>query len=151
VSLDARLRMIDEDTHLSLHPEGCVIGSVPLRKRAPIEVDLEPHRICIRRVPQEPRRPRFSFFHLHNVKELTPGSSFEGDVGGSFRFRILANRTLSPVARQHRLPFSRSLTVGATSARRRQRGGLYSRRSSLSTPYLKFRISSRFQRFRRFR
>ena len=38
--------------------------------------------------------------------------------------------------------------MGATSARRRQRGGLYSRRFSLSTPLLKFRISSLFQRFR---
>ena len=30
--------------------------------------------------PQEPRRPRFPFFHLHNVKERTSGASFEGDV-----------------------------------------------------------------------
>ena len=30
--------------------------------------------------PQEPRRPRFPFFHLHNVKERTPGASFEGGV-----------------------------------------------------------------------
>jgi hypothetical protein len=33
--------------------------------------------------PQEPRRPRFSFFHLHNFKELTPGATFVGGVGGS--------------------------------------------------------------------
>jgi hypothetical protein len=30
--------------------------------------------------PQEPRRPRFPFFHLHNVKERTLGASFEGSV-----------------------------------------------------------------------
>ena len=41
--------------------------------------------------------------------------------------------------------------MGAASARRRQRGGLYSRRFSLSTPFLNFRISSTFQRFRWFR
>ena len=36
---------IDEDTHLSLHPEGCVIGSVPLKKRTvEVDYDLNPDR-----------------------------------------------------------------------------------------------------------
>ena len=38
-----------------------------LQKRAPIEVCSS--NLSIR--PQEPRRPRFSFFSLHNVKEPT--------------------------------------------------------------------------------
>jgi hypothetical protein len=33
--------------------------------------------------PQDPRRPRFSFFYLHNFKEQTPGSTFVVGVGGS--------------------------------------------------------------------
>ena len=67
---------IDEDTHLSLRSEERVIGSVPLRENVPsksVSSDL-----TIR--PQEPRRPRFPFFHLHNVKERTPGASFEEGV-----------------------------------------------------------------------
>ena len=54
--------------------------------------------------PQEPRRPRFPFFHLHNVKELT-----SGPVAGRRRwkrcFLILRDKELIPVARQHLCPF----------------------------------------------
>ena len=42
-----------------------------LRKRAPIEVFLTSAGIASSFSSQEPRRPRFSFFHLHNFKELT--------------------------------------------------------------------------------
>ena len=42
-----------------------------LRKRAPIEVFLTSTGIASSFSSQEPRRPRFSFFHLHNFKELT--------------------------------------------------------------------------------
>jgi len=65
--------LLDEDTHLSLRSEDRVIGSVPLEKtyRRCCRFDL--HRICIRFSPQEPRRPRFPFFQIHNVKELTSG------------------------------------------------------------------------------
>jgi len=49
-----------------------------LRKRT-VEVCMS--NLTIR--PQEPRRPRFPFFHLHNFKERTPGASFEGGVSGS--------------------------------------------------------------------
>ena len=53
---------------------------------------------------QEPRRPRFSFFHLHNFKELTSGPA-AGRRRWKQCFRILANRTFSPVARQQVCPF----------------------------------------------
>jgi hypothetical protein len=59
-----------------------VIGSVPQRKRT-VEVCLP--NLTIR--PQEPRRPRFPFFHLHNFKEQTPGASFEGGVVEAFASR----------------------------------------------------------------
>ncbi len=52
---------------------------------------LKPLRICIRKVSQEPRRPRFSFFYLHNVKELTSGPG-AGRRRWKQSFRILANR-----------------------------------------------------------
>jgi hypothetical protein len=52
--------------------------------------------------PQEPRRPRFSFFHLHNFKELTPGSTFVVGVGGG---RASEFRGTEPYLR---LPGSRS-------------------------------------------
>ena len=52
--------------------------------------------------PQEPRRPRFPFFHLHNVKERTSGASFEGDVSGSRASKISGTR------RRFRLPGSTS-------------------------------------------
>jgi hypothetical protein len=42
-----------------------------LRKRAPIEVFLTSAGIASGFSSQEPRRPRFSFFYLHNFKELT--------------------------------------------------------------------------------
>ena len=42
-----------------------------LRKRAPIEVFLTSTGIASSFSSQEPRRPRFSFFYLHNFKELT--------------------------------------------------------------------------------
>ena len=41
------------------------------------------------------------------------------------------------------LPFQKTLTVGATGAHRRQRGGLYSRRFRLSTPVFNFRYLSK--------
>ena len=47
------------------------IGSVPLRKRAPIEVFVTSTRIAPGFRSQEHRRPRFSFLLLHNVKEQT--------------------------------------------------------------------------------
>ena len=40
------------------------------------------------------------------------------------------------------LPFQKALTVGATSARRRQRCGLYSRHFRLSTPYFQLSFST---------
>src|SRR5690606_19686134 len=42
-----------------------------LRKRAPIEVCSTSTGIASSFSSQEPRRPRFSFFHLHNFKEPT--------------------------------------------------------------------------------
>ncbi|MHB1102659.1 MAG: hypothetical protein ACYC0C_07795 [Devosia sp.] len=107
--------MIDEDTHLSLHPEGCVIGSVPLGNVHPSKSikttpDLHPAG------SQEPRRPRFSFFHLHNVKELTsdPGN---GSTSWKLDFHILGNTRLLPVTRQHLCPFLISAFVAAPHSR----------------------------------
>jgi hypothetical protein len=59
-----------------------------LRKRAPIEVFLTSTGIASSFSSQEPRRPRFSFFHLHNVKELTIPPSPASIVIGSIRFHI---------------------------------------------------------------
>ncbi len=55
----------------------------------------------IRISPQGPRRPRFSFFHLHDVKELT-SSPARGRRHWKQGFRILANSRFS------RLPGSTS-------------------------------------------
>ncbi|WP_210165906.1 hypothetical protein, partial [Devosia limi] len=63
--------MIDENSHHSQQSEDCESVMFSLRKRAPIDclfaqppVAQEPNR-------KNTRRPRFSFFHLHNVKDLT--------------------------------------------------------------------------------
>src|SRR5690606_36992200 len=61
-----------------------------LRKRAPIEVFLTSAGIASGFSSQEPRRPRFSFFHLHNVKELTSlpsrtRTSWEASLPNSYR------------------------------------------------------------------
>jgi hypothetical protein len=66
----------DEDTHpVTTVPKDCVIGSMYLEKRT-VEVCMSDLTI----EPQEPRRPRFPFFHLHNVKERTPGDLFRGSA-----------------------------------------------------------------------
>jgi hypothetical protein len=107
--------LIDEDTHLSLHPEGCVIGSVPLRNVHPSKSikttpDLHPAG------PQEPRRPRFSFFHLHNVKELTSGPRLGVDVLEA-ELPHFENTRLLPVTRQHLCPFLISAIFAAPQSR----------------------------------
>jgi len=70
---------IDEDTHRTNKPKFIGNGMYLLRKRTVDLVVLS----SLSTGPQEPRRPRFSFFNLHNVKELTPGTSLDGGVGGS--------------------------------------------------------------------
>jgi hypothetical protein len=54
--------------------------------------------------PQEPRRPRFSFFHLHNFKELTPGATFVIGVGGGHASECFRTETHHPVARHQGCP-----------------------------------------------
>ena len=64
--------MIDENSHCSQHqPKLSENNLFSLRKRAPIESLLTSTGIASSFSSQEPRRPRFSFFHLHNFKELT--------------------------------------------------------------------------------
>ncbi|QQR36959.1 hypothetical protein JI749_04855 [Devosia oryziradicis] len=64
--------MIDENSHCSQHqPELSENNLFSLRKRAPIESLLTSAGIASSFSSQEPRRPRFSFFYLHNFKELT--------------------------------------------------------------------------------
>ena len=54
---------------------------------------------------QEPRRPRFSFFYLHNVKELTSDPlAGQTSVAASLP-EFLENKTTHPVARQIVRPF----------------------------------------------
>ena len=86
-------------------PKVKVIGSVPLRNVAPSKslISLLPiHQIGFG--SQEPRRPRFSFFHLHNVKEQTPEP---GGTRRRWKHRLpnFGNRRVLPVARQHLCPF----------------------------------------------
>jgi hypothetical protein len=73
--------------------------------------------------PQEPRRPRFPFFHLHNVKEQTLGASFEGSVVEAelpnFWEQDFASG--SPAAY---LPYQKIAAAGPQ-GRLHQRGGLY--------------------------
>lgn len=124
---------IDEDTHLSLHPEGCVIGSVPLgnvhpSKSIKTRPDLHPAG------SQEPRRPRFSFFHLHNVKELTSDPGFRA-TSWKRSFHISGNTRPLPVTRQHLCPFLISAIFAAPQSRSASAmGGLYGGSFSLSTP-----------------
>jgi len=99
--------MIDEDTHLSRRGEPRVIGSVPLLETCTHRSLLRPCRNCFRVGPQEPRRPRFSFFHLHAVKELTSGPA-GGRRPWKPGFLILGNSMVLPVARQHTCPFRKS-------------------------------------------
>src|SRR5690606_7610630 len=63
---------------------------------------------------QEPRRPRFSFFYLHNVKELTSlpsraRTSVEANASGN---SCRANDFLSGCPAD-RLPFQKSLNSGS--------------------------------------
>jgi hypothetical protein len=68
---------------------------------------------CPRTEPQEPRRPRFSFFYLHNVKKLT--SNPRGpNVVGAIAPNPAENRSLHPVARRNIRPVRKPSTVGAT-------------------------------------
>src|SRR5690606_17447953 len=60
----------DEDTHL-IYALRSAKGSVPLRNVHPSKVLTTSTGIASSFSSQEPRRPRFSFFNLHNVKELT--------------------------------------------------------------------------------
>jgi hypothetical protein len=63
--------MIDEKTTQISKPPKRSRPKSSLRKRAPIESLLTSTGIASSFSSQEPRRPRFSFFHLHNFKELT--------------------------------------------------------------------------------
>ena len=80
--------MIDENSHCSQLTEVSENNLFSLRKRAPIESLLTSTGIASSFSSQEPRRPRFSFFYLHNVKELTIPPSPASIVIGSIRFRI---------------------------------------------------------------
>jgi len=69
---------------------------------------------CPRTEPQEPRRPRFSFFYLHNVKDLTITPSPAAIVVEGRRLHIpQRNRTFDPVARRKIRPVRNPSTVGA--------------------------------------
>jgi hypothetical protein len=65
---------------------------------------------------QEPRRPRFSFFHLHNVKELT-SDPVAGATSWKRSFHISRDTRLLPVTRQHLCPFLISAVVAAPQSR----------------------------------
>jgi hypothetical protein len=78
--------MIDENSHYSQHQ--------PKSARKCYAFSLEnvhPSKVfrlilsCPRTKPQEPRRPRFSFFYLHNVKERTKEPSPAAIVSESLK------------------------------------------------------------------
>jgi len=75
--------------------------------------------------PQEPRRPRFSFFYLHAVKELTP-QTLAGKTSSEAKLPNSENTRLLPVARQHPCPFKIEPPISgsarSTQRRRQYRG-----------------------------
>ena len=87
--------MIDENSHYSQQTEVRESNLFSLRKRAPIESLLTSTGIASSFSSQEPRRPRFSFFHLHNVKELTSKSCSAGST--SVRATALKTGEQNPV------------------------------------------------------
>jgi hypothetical protein len=93
--------MIDENSHYSQPTKVGESNLFSLRKRAPIESLFNFHQILRPSFrSQEPRRPRFSFFYLHNVKELTQKTSRPQRHMKASAFRNLAQNNLSPVARK---------------------------------------------------
>jgi hypothetical protein len=98
--------MIDENSHYLLRCKQRANNMSSLRKRAPIEVFLTSTGIASSFSSQEPRRPRFSFFYLHNVKELTslPSRARTSSEADASIF-LSRNRTSYPVARQIVCPF----------------------------------------------
>ena len=116
--------LLDEDTHLSLRSEERVIGSVPLRENVPSSVVLTYTGFASGFDPQEPRRPRFPFFHLHNVKELTPGP---GSGRRRWKQSLPEFRDTGPfpVARQHLCPFEISALATAPQAARSEAMAVY--------------------------
>src|SRR5690554_4712540 len=105
--------MIDENSHYSHTGEPGENNMFSHRKRAPIEVFLTSTGIASSFSSQEPRRPRFSFFHLHNFKELTSlpsraRTSSEALLPNSFR-----EQDLSSGCPADRLPFQKSLISGS--------------------------------------
>ena len=114
--------MIDEKTtQISKPAKASRDLKSSLRKRAPIESLSTSAGVNPSISPQEPRRPRFSFFYLHNVKELTKSPSPVNLVVGSNRLQhSQANAVSSLVTQQLNLLVSEiRQTVGATSAQRR--------------------------------
>jgi hypothetical protein len=74
--------------------------------------------------PQEPRRPRFPFFHLHNVKEQTPGDLFRGAASTEASLPNFWEQESSSGCPAVSLPFPEVAATGPQ-GRRQQRGGLY--------------------------
>jgi hypothetical protein len=119
--------MIDENSHYSQQTKVCESNLFSLRKRAPIESLLTSTGIASSFSSQEPRRPRFSFFYLHNVKELTIPPSPASIVIGSARFQIPSENTASsPVARQSTASVRKHQNSGSIKLDVVQCAGLYS-------------------------
>jgi hypothetical protein len=140
------LRRIDEDTHLSQRSEDRRNGICTSRNVPSKSCNLD--RIAPAFGSQEPRRPRFSFFHLHAVKELTPvPKGMASSEAG-----LPKNMRTKPC---RRLPGSRSaLSEIAEQWERNKSLDVVSGRVVVEAPrpvntHLKFGISSEFQSFHR--
>ena len=96
--------------------------------------------------PQEPRRPRFSFFHLHNVKEPTYSPQRRNVVGATLRI-LSENRTSYPVARQKPCPVRKTSTVGANRLSVVNVAGCNDTRSRVSTPNFRFSFLTEIRNF----
>jgi hypothetical protein len=128
--------LLDEDTHLFTTVRGPCDLVVYLLRNVPSK-SVRPFPDCSGSGPQEPRRPRFSFFHLHNVKELTPRSRV-GETSVEAGLPNFGNRVLLPVARQPPCPFREPPTVGARSSRRQRSGVLFETFPSVNTLFSTF-------------
>ena len=137
--------LIDEDTHLSLRSKLRVIGSVPLRKRAPSKSLNRPSRICIRH--QSARTSPSTFLFLPSSQcQRADLCTRRGRRRWKQSFRIFENRSLL------RLPGSFSALLESVSSGGDKHpssptsAGYKTGKLPCQHPILNFRITSRFQR-----
>ena len=101
--------MIDENSHHSQTTTKVAARTICflIRKRAPIESLSTSTGVNPSFRSQEPRRPRFSFFCLHNVNELTQ-PKLRHERTNAPQKKPAENRSSPPVARQPPCPVKKN-------------------------------------------